>query len=260
MEEILREETRKYKGPNPITEKINKEVTKDDMDDLMKKFEKMEAHLMKRNNNDERNGNQRSYPLRNNNQGNYRPRNNIRRDRFDWNQLTCYTCREKGHVSTVCRKNQRNRNRGNNGNQMNYLDEEYYDEYDNYNTEYNNDIYNMEYGNDSYEENEYIDDGYDMNEVDYEEEHDMYEMNYEERNDMYPAPPRRSERNKDRIMNEERNKRTQMQWEDRQRKAQNVKRRGFTEEQLKKAQETRRRNNICGNCGHKAQTIVRTKK
>jgi hypothetical protein len=74
MEEILKEETEKYKGPNPVMEKIQKEVTKDDMDDLVKKIEKMEAHLMKRNNNNGRNNNQRSYPLRNN-----------RRDRFDYN-------------------------------------------------------------------------------------------------------------------------------------------------------------------------------
>jgi hypothetical protein len=69
-------------------------VTKDDMNDLVKKIEKMEAHLMKRNNNNGRNNNQRSYPSRNN-----------RRDQFDYNQLTCYTCGERGHVSTVCRMN-----------------------------------------------------------------------------------------------------------------------------------------------------------
>jgi hypothetical protein len=57
MEEILREETRKYKEPNPVMEKIQKEVTKNDIDDLMKKFEKMEAHLMKRNNNNGRDNN-----------------------------------------------------------------------------------------------------------------------------------------------------------------------------------------------------------
>jgi hypothetical protein len=136
------------------------------------------------------------------------------------------------------------RNGGNNRNQINYMDEEYY------NNEYG--VYNMEYGNDNYEGNEYTDDEYDMNEVNYEEENDMYEMNYEERQegyDMYPVPPRRSERNKDKVMNEERNRRTQMQWEDQQRKAQNVKRQGFTEEQRRKGQEMRRRNNICGNCG-----------
>jgi hypothetical protein len=158
---------------------------------------------------------------------------------------------ERGHASTVCRMNQRNR--GNNRNQMNYIDEEYY------NNEY--DVYNMEYSNDSYEGNGYTDDEYDMNEVNYEEENDMYEMNYEgqERYDMYPVPPRRSERNKDRVMNEERDRRTQMlwernkrtpiEWENQQQKAQNVKRQGFTEEQRRKGQETRKRNNICGNCG-----------
>jgi hypothetical protein len=99
MEEILREEIRKYKEPNPVMDKLNKEVTKDDIDDLMKKFEKMEAHLIKRNDNSRRNNNQRSYLLKNNN----------RRDQFDYNQLTCYTCGEKRHTLTVFQKNQRNR-------------------------------------------------------------------------------------------------------------------------------------------------------
>jgi hypothetical protein len=192
MEEILREETRKYKEPNPVTEKIQKEVTKDDMDDLLRKFEKMEAHLMKRNNNNGRNNNQRSYP----------PRNN-KRDQFDYNQLTCYTCGKRGHALTVCRINQRNR--GNNRNQINYMDEEYYD------NEYN--VYNMEYGNDNYEENKYINNEY-MNDEYIDDECNMYEMNYEEKQEeynMYPAPPRRSERNKDKVINEERNRRTQMQ-------------------------------------------------
>jgi hypothetical protein len=226
MEEILREETGKYKGPNPVMEKIQKEVTKDNMDDLMKRFDKMEAHLMKRNNNG-RNNNQRSYP----------PRND-RRDRFDYNQLTCYTCGERGHASTVCSMNPRNR--GNNRNQVNYMDEEYHN--DGY------DVYNIEYGNNNYEGNEYTDDEYDMNEMDYEGEHDMYEMNYEKRQegyDMYPAL-RSEKRNRDRMMKEgrnkgtpmqwdgERNRGTPMQWEDQQQETQNVKRRGFTEEQRRK--------------------------
>jgi hypothetical protein len=104
MEEILKEETRKYKEPNSVIDKFNKEVTKDDIDDLMKKFEKMEAYLMKRNDNSRRNNNQRSYLLRNNN----------RKDQFDYNQLICYICKERGSTSTVCQMNQRNR--GNNRN------------------------------------------------------------------------------------------------------------------------------------------------
>jgi hypothetical protein len=68
-------------------EKMQREVTKDDIDDLIKKVEKMEAHVMKRNNNNGRNNNRRNYPPRNNG-----------RDRFDYNQLTCYTCGERGHA------------------------------------------------------------------------------------------------------------------------------------------------------------------
>jgi hypothetical protein len=76
----------------------------------------------------------------------------------------------------------------------------------------------------------------------------------------YPAL-RSEKRNRDRIIKEgrnkgipmqwdgERNRGTSMQWKDQQQETQNVKRRGFTEEQRKKGQETRKRRNICGNCG-----------
>jgi hypothetical protein len=74
--------------------------------------------------------------------------------------------------------------------------------------------------------------------------------NYEdtEENDMYPAPFRKSERNKDKVMNDERTRRRNEQWQGQQNKAQGN-RKGFTPEQLQKAKETRRNNNVCGNCG-----------
>lgn len=61
---------------------------------------------------------------------------------------------------------------------------------------------------------------------------------------------RRSNRNKDTVMNDERERRRNVQWQDQQNRAQGLKtKRGFTEEQRRKGQETREKNSICRNCG-----------
>jgi hypothetical protein len=105
-----------------------------------------------------------------------------------------------------------------------------------YNNEYN--VYNIEHDDYDDEYNEYNND-----------EYDVYEMDSnDEEYDLYPAPPRRSDRNKDKVMNDERDRRRNMQWQGQQNKAQGNKK-GFTQEQLRKAQETRRNNNMCHNCG-----------
>ncbi|RIA79572.1 hypothetical protein C1645_840385 [Glomus cerebriforme] len=136
-----------YKKINPIARELqNKEVKNDEMDELINRMKRMEAHMIRINGN--------------------------------------------GHMANVCRENQREMNRKNN--QVNYMEEEYYNE------EYNNegyDVYNME--QDEYDEYEY-------------DEYDTYEMenkDYVKENDMYPAPIRRSERNKDRVMNDKRERR-----------------------------------------------------
>ncbi|EXX57455.1 hypothetical protein RirG_207010 [Rhizophagus irregularis DAOM 197198w] len=177
MEEILREETNKYKKMNPIAEELqNKEVKNDEMDEMIKKLERMEAHMMGRNGSTRR-------PMRRDN------RNNV-----DWSKMSCYTCGKQGHTLKICRENQRGMNRRNN--QVNYLNEDYDEEYDAYNIEYD--------GYDEYNEYE-------------NSEYDVYEMENEsdvEENDMYPAPIRRSERNKDKVMNDERNRRRNVQWQE----------------------------------------------
>jgi hypothetical protein len=164
--------------------------------------------------------------------------------------MTCFTCGERGHTSRICPRNQRGPYRGNNqvnnnqrysnrgpyrgNNQVNYMDEECYDdEYDVYNMEYND--YNE---NDGYDE--YNDDGYDVYEIDNDEDIEEY--------DMYPALRKKSERTKDTVMNDERDRRRNMQWQGQQNKAQGNKR-GFTPEQMQKAKETRKRNNLCRKCG-----------
>ncbi|CAB4419359.1 unnamed protein product [Rhizophagus irregularis] len=205
MEEILKEETNKYKKMNPIAKELqNKEVKNDEMDELIKGFKRMEAHMLKMNGNTRR-------PVGNNN------RNNV-----DWSKKICYTCGGRGHTSRICRENQRGMNRRNN--QVNYLNEDYDEEYDDDYDEYN-----------EYEDNE----------------NDVYEMENEddiEENDMYPAPIRRSERNKDKVMNDERDRRRNAKWQEQEQRVQGN-RKGFTQEQLRKAKETRRRNNLCQNCG-----------
>ncbi|CAB4402456.1 unnamed protein product [Rhizophagus irregularis] len=196
---------------NPIAKELqNKEVKNEEMEELISRMKRMEAHMMRRNGNTRR-------LIRNNN------RNNV-----DWSKMSCYTCGKQGHTSKICRENQRGMNRKNN--QVNYLNEDYDEEYDAYNMEYSDyDEYN------EYENNEY----------------DAYEMENEddiEENDMYPAPIRKSERNKDKVMNDERDRRRNAKWQEQQQRVQGD-RKGFTQEQLQKAKETRRRNNLCQNCG-----------
>ncbi|CAB4442679.1 unnamed protein product [Rhizophagus irregularis] len=196
---------------NPIAKELqNKEVKNDEIDELIKGFKRMEAHMLKINENNRR-------PMRNNN------RNNV-----DWSKAICYTCGKQGHTSKFCRENQRGMNRRNN--QVNHLDEDYDEEYDAYNIGYD------DYDEDNeYENNEY--DAYEMENGDDIEE-----------NDMYPAPIRRSERNKDKVMNDERDRRRNAKWQEQEQRVQGN-RRGFTQEQRQKAQETRRRNSLCQNCG-----------
>ncbi|PKC06922.1 hypothetical protein RhiirA5_418909 [Rhizophagus irregularis] len=173
-----------------------------------------------------RNNNERP-PIRNNNN----QRNNV-----NWNEMTCYTCGKQGHTSRICRESQRRPYKGNNrgsyrqNNQLNYMDDEYY------NDEYN--VYNIECND--YDKNYEYDDEFDICEMEDEDDIEEYEM--------YPVPPRRSERNKDKVMNDERDRRRNMQWQGQQNKAQGNKK-GFTQEQRQKAQETRRNNNTCHNCG-----------
>ncbi|GET51528.1 ribonuclease H-like domain-containing protein [Rhizophagus irregularis DAOM 181602=DAOM 197198] len=237
MEEILKEETNKYKGMNPIAKELqNKEVKSDEWDELINGIKRLEAHVMQRNEAYvmQRNGNDRR-PIGN---------NNVQRNNMNWDRMTCYTCGRKGHTSRVCREGQRRSYGGNNkgsysqNNQVNYLDEEYYGEgYNVYNVEYNDeyDGYNEGGGYDNYNNGF---DGYEVN--NYEDE---------ERYDMFPVPPRKSERNKDKVMNDERDRRRNAQWQGQQQKAQENNKRGFTKEQLQKGYETRKNNNRCHNCG-----------
>ncbi|CAB5188323.1 unnamed protein product [Rhizophagus irregularis] len=220
MENILNEETNKYKKTNPVMQELQKPVKDDEMDDLINRMNRMEAHMIKRNNNERP-------PIRNNNN----QRNNV-----NWNEMTCYTCGKQGHTSRICRESQRRPYKGNNrgsyrqNNQLNYMDDEYY------NDEYN--VYNIECND--YDKNYEYDDEFDICEMEDEDDIEEYEM--------YPVPPRRSERNKDKVMNDERDRRRNMQWQGQQNKAQGNKK-GFTQEQRQKAQETRRNNNTCHNCG-----------
>ncbi|CAB4435012.1 unnamed protein product [Rhizophagus irregularis] len=226
---------------NPIAKELqNKEVKNDEIDDLVNRLKRMEAHMMKRNENNRR-------PIRS---------NDNRRNNTNWNEIICYNCGKQGHTSTICRERRTNRR----NNQINYIDDEYH-----YENEYENDIYNMDHQDDEY--------------GDYENESEMYELNNEE-NDMYDVPdyrnaPRRSDRNirnKDQTINEERTRRADNNWNRQVQNTRNYiddemdvedgqrnpikKKRQLTDEQrqknlenLRKGRETRRNNNICQNCG-----------
>ncbi|CAB4428318.1 unnamed protein product [Rhizophagus irregularis] len=142
---------------NPIARELqNKEVKNNEIEELIKGFKRMEAHMLKINENNRR-------PMRNNN------RNNV-----DWSKATCYTCVKQGHTSRTCRENQRGMNRRNN--QVNHLDEDYDEEYDAYNMGYDDYDEDNEYENNEHDAYE-MENGDDIDEINdsSEESEDEYE-------------------------------------------------------------------------------------
>src|SRR6185369_9361430 len=112
----------------------------------------------------------------------------------NFRDITCYSCGKRGHTSKVCYQNQNKQGNYNNqakgNNQMNYLEEESDDE------QY---VYQVEQVNDEmYSETDSSDD----------------------EQDMYPAPVRRSERNKEKVANNERERRRNEQWANQGQRAQ----------------------------------------
>ncbi|GES79038.1 ribonuclease H-like domain-containing protein [Rhizophagus clarus] len=114
MENILRENTQKYKKPNPIKQHMKKPVTDDKMDELIKKFEKMEAHMLEREN--YRGSTRRNIPDRRFN-GNENNRNRNK----EYDRIKCFKCQRMGHYATECPI-------GNNNRRVNIINEE--DEYE----------------------------------------------------------------------------------------------------------------------------------
>ena len=115
--QLIPEETlENNKSNETVYEKVKKEKTEKDMEDLMKKFEKLEVKLMNQMGNN-RGNYQRNY--QGNNRGNYQGNNYIRRDNRENNNIICYNCNKTGHIRPNCpegRNNNDNNRRNNNGN------------------------------------------------------------------------------------------------------------------------------------------------
>ncbi|GBB99117.1 hypothetical protein RclHR1_34190002 [Rhizophagus clarus] len=229
MENILQENTQKYKKPNPVKQQIEEPVTDDKMDELIKKFEKMEAHMLEREN--YRRSTRRNIPDRGFN-GN---ENNSNRNRI-YDRIRCFRCQRTGYYATKC-------SIGNNNRRVNIVEpcddyeREYYDEY------YDRKCYDNYYTEEINEEDEYEDDLYPVN------------TNSGYRN----APNRRligiGQKTNDNIV---RQQETRTRKADQKRNMNDIdtnignpRRRDFTEEQRQKGLVNRRANNTCGNCFQK---------
>ncbi|GES76172.1 ribonuclease H-like domain-containing protein [Rhizophagus clarus] len=235
MENILRENTQKYKKPNPVKQHMEEPVTDDKMDELIKKFEKMEAHMLEREN--YRRSIKRNIPDR----GFNRNENNHNRNReYDMNRTRCFKCQRVGHYTTECPIRNNNR-RVNIVEPYDDYEREYYDEY------YDRECYDNYYTEEINGEDEYEDDLYPVN------------TNSGFRN----APNRRpigiGQRTNDNIV---RQQETRTREADQRRNMNDIdtnmedpRRRGFTEEQRQKGLVNRRANNTCGNCLQKGHFV-----
>ncbi|CAB4403278.1 unnamed protein product [Rhizophagus irregularis] len=146
IEEIMKEETNKYKKENEIYKKMQKPVNEKDINDMSKMLEQFKAEIL--------NGIERNQP-----RGNVNRNTNTRNARI----IRCFECNEEGHIRPECpqlrQKNnyrtQNNFNRNNNNERRNnnnnrninlmdyerynnnnrYNDNEYYNNYNNYEKE-----------------------------------------------------------------------------------------------------------------------------
>ncbi|CAB4427343.1 unnamed protein product [Rhizophagus irregularis] len=145
IEEIMKEETNKYKKENEIYQKMQKPVNEKDINDMSKMLEQFKAEIL--------NGIERNQP-----RGNVNRNTNTRNARI----IRCFECNKEGHIRPECpqlrqgnnyrtqnnfnrdnnneRRNNNNRNinlmdyeRYNNNNR--YNDNEYYNNYNNYEKE-----------------------------------------------------------------------------------------------------------------------------
>ncbi|CAB4439832.1 unnamed protein product [Rhizophagus irregularis] len=146
MEEILKEETNKYKKENEMYQKMQKPVNEKDINDISKQLEQFKAEML--------NKVRRS-----------QPRGNANRNTNTGNTIImrCFECNEVGHIRPECpqlrqrnnyrtqnnfnRNNNNERRNNNNNRNINLMDyERYYDNNKYYDDEYYNDyeIYNYE--------------------------------------------------------------------------------------------------------------------
>ncbi|GET58687.1 hypothetical protein GLOIN_2v1765994 [Rhizophagus irregularis DAOM 181602=DAOM 197198] len=231
---------------------FEKPLEKNYEDDLADMFKKLEVKLVNQL------GGQKRPPNNNNRQG-PPPR-------------ACYNCKQPGHYANECRVNNGQRNYGRPNNQNYNRRSNNYNgrpnnynrppnhqnnnrgfnvvEYDNYNDQYDQYDYDSQDYQDNYDQGySYDDPYYQDNDVTF--NHVDQDFYIGERQTRSNIKNRSSNRDVDMEIDQEQARRRNNKYASQEERAAALPKRGFTDESLKKAQEARRNNNTCGNCGQR---------
>ncbi|GBC21803.2 hypothetical protein GLOIN_2v1765994 [Rhizophagus irregularis DAOM 181602=DAOM 197198] len=231
---------------------FEKPLEKNYEDDLADMFKKLEVKLVNQL------GGQKRPPNNNNRQG-PPPR-------------ACYNCKQPGHYANECRVNNGQRNYGRPNNQNYNRRSNNYNgrpnnynrppnhqnnnrgfnvvEYDNYNDQYDQYDYDSQDYQDNYDQGySYDDPYYQDNDVTF--NHVDQDFYIGERQTRSNIKNRSSDRDIDMEIDREQTRRRNDKYASQEERAAALPKRGFTDESLRKAQEARRNNNTCGNCGQR---------
>ncbi|GET63396.1 hypothetical protein GLOIN_2v1765994 [Rhizophagus irregularis DAOM 181602=DAOM 197198] len=231
---------------------FEKPLEKNYEDDLADMFKKLEVKLVNQL------GGQKRPPNNNNRQG-PPPR-------------ACYNCKQPGHYANECRVNNGQRNYGRPNNQnYNRRSNNYNGRPNNYNRPPNHqnnnrgfnvveyDSYNDQYDQYDYDSQDYqdnYDQGYSYDDPYYQDNdvtfnHVDQDFYIGERQTRSNIKNRSSNRDVDMEIDQEQARRRNNKYASQEERAAALPKRGFTDESLRKAQEARRNNNTCGNCGQR---------
>ncbi|GET58360.1 hypothetical protein GLOIN_2v1765994 [Rhizophagus irregularis DAOM 181602=DAOM 197198] len=231
---------------------FEKPLEKNYEDDLADMFKKLEVKLVNQL------GGQKRPPNNNNRQG-PPPR-------------ACYNCKQPGHYANECRVNNGQRNYGRPNNQNYNRRSNNYNgrpnnynrppnhqnnnrgfnvvEYDNYNDQYDQYDYDSQDYQDNYDQGySYDDPYYQDNDVTF--NHVDQDFYIGERQTRSNIKNRSSNRDIDMEIDQEQTRRRNNKYASQEERAAALPKRGFTDESLRKAQEARRNNNTCRNCGQR---------
>ncbi|GET67156.1 hypothetical protein PTSG_12973 [Rhizophagus irregularis DAOM 181602=DAOM 197198] len=231
---------------------FEKPLEKNYEDDLADMFKKLEVKLVNQL------GGQKRPPNNNNRQG-PPPR-------------ACYNCKQPGHYANECRVNNGQRNYGRPNNQNYNRRSNNYNgrpnnynrppnhqnnnrgfnvvEYDNYNDQYDQYDYDSQDYQDNYDQGySYDDPYYQDNDVTF--NHVDQDFYIGERQTRSNIKNRSSNRDIDMEIDQEQTRRRNNKYASQEERAAALPKKGFTDESLRKAQEARRNNNTCGNCGQR---------
>ncbi|GET61173.1 enzymatic polyprotein, putative [Rhizophagus irregularis DAOM 181602=DAOM 197198] len=231
---------------------FEKPLEKNYEDDLADMFKKLEVKLVNQL------GGQKRPPNNNNRQG-PPPR-------------ACYNCKQPGHYANECRVNNGQRNYGRPNNQNYNRRSNNYNgrpnnynrppnhqnnnrgfnvvEYDNYNDQYDQYDYDSQDYQDNYDQGYSYDDPY-YRDNDVTFNHVDQDFYIGERQTRSNIKNRSSNRDVDMEIDQEQTRRRNNKYASQEERAAALPKRGFTDESLRKAQEARRNNNTCGNCGQR---------